>query len=399
MVSKIIFGSKGVMQTMEFNRKYIVKVLKFLGHREVGGVTEVRIIPKDRYISINNRKVYVGRIISGYYDNYEKLARDIEPYNGNANIYVTLNPCKPELLSRSVNMLRVNPKVTTGDDDILCDMWFPIDIDPVRPSGISSTENELGLALSKRDEVADYLSKWATTVKGMSGNGGHGLIKLTGYPNNTETRQIKERLTRFLSARFSDWQRDSNGNFILDKRRRKILSNNGVCVDNTVFNMSRLWKLYGTMACKGNNIPDRPHRRSYLAMQDVIPVDLYAKIDEIIPVIYRNKAQKSAFHSKSITMPNSKSANGFPVLDVISYLNAWGGEWRIKRKGSITWYQFRICPLHKDYDSDRWECGICQFSDGKMGAKCMHDSSFSWSDFKAVLGDPREFYLSQNIKS
>jgi hypothetical protein len=33
-----------------------------------------------------------------------------------------------------------------------------------------------------------------------------------------------------------------------------------------------------------------------------------------------------------------------------------------------------------------------------MGAKCMHDSSYNWQDFKAVLGDPREFYLSQNIR-
>ena len=97
---------------MNFDRKYIVKVLEFLGHREAGGVTEVRIIPKFQYIFINKRKVYVGRIISGYYDNYEKLARDIEPYDGKANIYVTLNPCKLELLSRSTDMLRVNPKIT-----------------------------------------------------------------------------------------------------------------------------------------------------------------------------------------------------------------------------------------------------------------------------------------------
>ena len=207
-------------------------------------------------------------------------------------------------------------------------------------------------------------------------------------------------LTRFLSEKFSDWKIDSKGRFILDERGRKILNPNGVSVDNTVSNMSRLWKLYGTMACKGDYTPERPYRRSYLEMQDVTPVDLYAKIEEIIPGDYisKTKSQNSVSHRNSITMPNDKSANGFPVLDVISYLNAWGGEWRIKKKGTITWYQFRICPLHKDYDSDRWECGICQFPDGKMGAKCMHDSSFSWQDFKEVLGDPREFYFSQNIR-
>jgi hypothetical protein len=396
MVSKMIYSSEGVMQTMDFDKKYIVKVLEFIGHREAGGVTEVRIIPKSRYIFINKRKVYVGRIISGYYVNYEKLARDIEPYDGKANIYVTLNPCKPELLSRLTDMLRVNPKVTTGDDDILCDMWFPIDIDPVRPADTSSTDDELGLALSKRDEVADYLSKWTIAVKGMSGNGCHGLIRLTGYPNNQETRQAKELLTRFLSERFSDWKKDSKGRFILDERGRKILNTHGVSIDNTVSNMSRLWKLYGTIACKGNNTPDRPHRRSYLAMQDVTPVDLYSKIEEIIPRDYIKKAksQNSLSYRNSITIPNGKSPNGFRVLDVPAYLSAWGGEWRIKKKGTVTWYQFKICPLHQDHDGDKWECGICQFPDGKMGAKCMHEPSYNWQDFKSVLGDPREFCQS-----
>jgi hypothetical protein len=83
------------------------------------------------------------------------------------------------------------------------------------------------------------------------------------------------------------------------------------------------------------------------------------------------------------------------MLDVASYLDDWGGEWRIKEKGEVTWYQFRICPVHRDYDGDEWECGICQFESGKLGAKCMHDS-YAWQDFKASLGDPRKFYVSDD---
>ena len=36
--------------------------------------------------------------------------------------------------------------------------------------------------------------------------------------------------------------------------------NSAVKIDQTVFNASRITKAYGTMACKGNNIPERPHR-------------------------------------------------------------------------------------------------------------------------------------------
>jgi len=143
---------------MDFDKKYIIKVLEFLGHLEAGGVIEVRIIPKTRYMEINGKQTYVGRIISGYYNSYEKLVKDIKPFDGKANIYITLNPCKPGLLARSANRVKVNPKITTGDNDILCDMWFPIDIDPIRPADTSSTEGELRIALLKRDEIAEYLS-------------------------------------------------------------------------------------------------------------------------------------------------------------------------------------------------------------------------------------------------
>jgi hypothetical protein len=308
---------------------------------------------------------YVGKVVSGYYDNYDKIARDIRPFDGKANIYVTLNPCKPDLLARAANRLRYSAQVTTGDADILYDMWFPIDADPIRPAGISSTDAELQLALQKRDEVADFLSPWAQVVKGMSGNGGHGLIRLPGYPNTTETRRAKERLTRFLSEQFSDEK---------------------VSVDNTVFNMARIWKAYGTMACKGDSIESRPYRRSYLELKLVKPCDLYAHIDDIIPSDYGN-------HRDVVSDPDGD----YPLLDVIAYLNAWGGKWRMRVKDGVRWYQFMICPIHTDYDGHQWECGICQYPGGKMGAKCMHDPSYGWQKFKAVLGDPREFYSSPGV--
>jgi len=343
---------------MIFDKDYIARVLEFLGHREAGGVTEVRIFPKERYLGHR----YVGQVVSGYYNDYKKLARDIGVFDGKANIYVTLNPCRPELLARSANRLRFSARITTGDNGILADVWFPFDVDPIRPAGISSSDPELQLALLKRDEFAEFLSSWASVVKGMSGNGGHGLIRLSGYPNSEETRKAKERLTRFLSESFSDSR---------------------VSVDNTVFNMSRIWKLYGTLACKGDSIDTRPHRRSYLDMKPVEPCDLYSHLDEIIPQGY------ATYGDTGPGLPDD-----YPLLDVQSYLNSWGGNWRMRVKDDVRWYQFRICPLHRDYDGHEWECGICQFPSGKLGAKCMHDPAYGWQEFKAVLGDPREFYGS-----
>jgi len=350
----------------KYDPNYIIQVCKLLGHREAGGVTEVRIFPHDRYLVINNKRSYVGKVVSGYYDDYEKLALDVEPFDGRGNIYITISPCKPELLARSANRLQFSAQQTTGDDDILCDLWFPIDTDPIRPAGISSTDDEVRKSIERIDEVARFLSRWGVqTIKGMSGNGGHGLIKLIGYPNTQETHKAKERLMHYLSETFSD---------------------ETVSLDNTVFNMSRIWKLYGTLACKGDNVKDRPHRRSYLDIPDPLPdpVDLYAHLDEIVP-----PDQRKDFNDRG----GETSRDGeYPLLDVPAYLSAWGGEWRIKEKGALRWYQFRICPLHTDFDGDEWECGICQDADGKMGAKCMHDPEATWQDFKEVLGDPKPYY-------
>ncbi len=341
----------------------IVKFLRYLGHREAGGITELRIISSEPYLYINGRRQYMGNVVSGYYNEYEKAARDIKPFDGKANIYVTINPCIPDLLARAANRLQIGAKVTTSDDEILCDLFFPIDLDPRRPSGISSTDAELQLALAKLDEVAEFLSPWATVVKGMSGNGGHGLIRLPGYPNNEETRRAKERLTRFLSETFSDEK---------------------VSTDKNIYNLSRIWKLYGTVSVKGDSIPSRPHRRSHLEIVPVEPVDLYAHLDEIIPPEYGAEPSQE----------RDADTGDYPFLDVKAYLNAWGGEWRVKQRGTVTWFQLRECPIHTDNDGHEWECGICQYPNGAMGAKCMHDPSYSWQDFKKVLGDPREFYTS-----
>ena len=355
----------------KFDPEYIKKVIEFLGHKETGGITEVRIFPKDRYLSINGRREYVGKTVSGYYDDYAKLAKDIQPFDGKASIYVPVNPVKPELLARYNNRLEYNAIHTTSDDDILADLWFPYDTDPIRPADISSTDDELKAALEKRDEVAGFLSEWAETIKGVSGNGGHGLIRLVGYPNNQETRRAKEKLTHYLSEKFS---------------------NEAVSIDDTVFNMSRIWKLYGVMSVKGDNVPDRPHRRSYLDIPEVLPepVDLYAKLDEIIPPDWMPKNAKATIQLKRKT--TTQNNGDYPKLDVPAYLNAWGGAWRTKEKDGTTWYQFEDCPVHSDTDGDKWECGICQYSNGQMGAKCMHESSYTWQDFKVVLGDPKPFY-------
>ena len=66
--------------------------------------------------------------------------------------YVTINPVRLDLLARADNRL-ARARHTTRDADILCLRWLYLDIDPLRPAEISSTEAELAAAIQRRDAI------------------------------------------------------------------------------------------------------------------------------------------------------------------------------------------------------------------------------------------------------
>ena len=82
---------------------------------------------------------------SGYFSDFDALVRSVEPLDADGSvhgIYVTLNEVNPALLSRRANRIKMRlgkKDSTTSDADILRRRWLPIDIDPLRPSGVSST--------------------------------------------------------------------------------------------------------------------------------------------------------------------------------------------------------------------------------------------------------------------
>ena len=89
--------------------------------------------------------------VSGYFDaeHREDLIRDVLAIGEATGVYFVLNPVKPALLARAANRLRKlvgKDTATTGDADSLSRRWILIDLDPVRPSGISATAAEKALA-------------------------------------------------------------------------------------------------------------------------------------------------------------------------------------------------------------------------------------------------------------
>jgi hypothetical protein len=194
-----------------------------------------------RLLHIRLREVRFPLTMSGYFNDHGALAENARKYNTYAQgLYVTLNPINPALLARAANRLRVVGKddPLTSDRDILVRRWLPIDLDPVRPAGISSTEEEHGSALERALQIRDALHKegWPAPIVGDSGNGGHLLYNID-LPSNDEG--LVKQCLQALARRFDD---------------------DIVKIDQSVFNPSRIWKLYGTITRKGDPLAERPHR-------------------------------------------------------------------------------------------------------------------------------------------
>lgn len=200
-----------------------------------------------------------NRLDAGYFDDAAKVAVAVLAYDGRSTgIYFTVNPVQSELLARGNNRIIAYAKDTTHDREVVKRTWFLIDFDPVRPSGISSSDAEHQASLDRASEVRDRLRDegWADPIVADSGNGTH-LIYLIDLPNDEKSKSLVKSCLRALHAEYGTEQ---------------------VAVDTSVFNAGQLTKVYGTMACKGDNTAQRPHRRSQILEEpeelEVVPSEL-----------------------------------------------------------------------------------------------------------------------------
>jgi hypothetical protein len=180
--------------------------------------------------------------LAGYFDDPAELIRAAAGLSGKApGVYITLNPVNPDLLARSRNQM-TRAQRATNDADILKRWWFFIDFDPKRAANVSATEEEHQAAISMARHCLDFLKStgWPEGIIADSGNGAHLLFRID-LPNTKQSTDLLRRVLEAIAARFND---------------------EAVEVDQKTFNASRICKLYGTLAAKGNSTPGRPHRIS-----------------------------------------------------------------------------------------------------------------------------------------
>jgi hypothetical protein len=193
-------------------------------------------------------------VTTGFFDDLDQLARAAAARSGKDDgVYVTLNPVNPALLARAKKneVRRAGGGDTTSDRDVAKRRSILVDVDPVRPTGISSSNEEHEAALRLAQTICDDLTRegWPAPIFADSGNGAH-LIFAVDMP--VDDGGLVERVLKTLSRKYSTAT---------------------LKVDEKVFNPARISKIYGTLTRKGIDTPDRPHRfAKILAAPDVMTV-------------------------------------------------------------------------------------------------------------------------------
>jgi hypothetical protein len=158
-------------------------------------------------------------------------------------VYLVPNPLKQDILARRCNRVDwAGEDELAKDKDVAWRHWLLVDADPVRDSKVSATDAEKSFARETILRVRDHLTAigWPPAILADSGNGFHLLYRIDQRPDDAGT--VRRCLTG-LARRF-------------DTDRVKI--------DQAVHNPARLLKLPGTIARKGDDTSDRPHRRAKL---------------------------------------------------------------------------------------------------------------------------------------
>lgn len=299
-------------------------------------------------------------VVSGYFKaDSPAIAKELAKYP-NRTFYQTMNRVKSACYSRGQHeRLIERPKETTSDNDIAGYQWILIDADPVRPSGISASKDEkeaarrvAGMAMKKLMGMG-----FSEPVVADSGNGYHLLFKVHA---STDDRQV---LADFLA--------------VLDM----WFSTDSVKIDTAVYNPARITKLYGTVARKGANTPDRPHRPSRIIRKP-------DHIEETSMALVRNVA---AERKQTVAAAENPRQRGTASFDLERFLSDRGVQ--VMNKVAIssgTKYPLAECPF--DHSHKNGDAAVFAYSDGSYGFHCFHNScaGYHWHEFREKL-DPSAY--------
>lgn len=295
---------------------------------------------------------------SGYFTDVNTVIRELGKIDlRGRNVYFTLNNLKPGVFDRAQQNRFMQKVNTTSDSDIDGYKWLFIDLDPKRPSGISSSNDELKKAAEMAAQIKQYLKGlgFEDPVEAISGNGYHLLYPIR-LANNEENRNLIKSCLETLDA---------------------IFSNDDVDVDRTNFNPSRICKMYGTLAQKGSNTKERPHRFAKIVTDKIDNKPTQKMFIEKLAAENPSRqlpVEKSRYYHKAANRP----------FDLVTWMDKYGLTYRKRETDRSTIYSLDHCPFDKSHTNG--DSKIFQFPNGAIAFKCHHNSCSgkTWQDVRKL---------------
>jgi len=334
------------MNNMDIDIESVKKSIEIL--KPNNALYEIRIL-----LGSGKRK----QTISGYFKGTDGLEEAFKKVDlRRANVFYTLNEINEGCYSREQHERFVQIDDTTSDSDIVAYRWFLVDIDPKRNSGISSTNEELEAAKTSAARVKEYLANmgFKKPIEALSGNGCH-LLYSIDMVNNSDNEQLIKQCLYALDMTFSNDQVD---------------------IDKSVFNPSRVSKLYGSIARKGADTKERPHRLSQIL-----------KVPEKI-----RATERAALEKLAATLPQEepKSANQkirkneFNVQDWLSSHRVGVARVNTTSDGAVK-YVLEECPFNSSHKAP--DSMVIVQPSGAVGFRCLHNSCMghTWQDLRLMF--------------
>jgi hypothetical protein len=161
----------------------------------------------------------------------------------------------------------------------------------------------------------------------------------------------------------------------MNESKDQYYSDDVVSVDLTTFNAARIWKVYGTLACKGDTLPDRPHRLARLfdvpSVVDVVTLAQLKALAALVPEPPKAPSRSGSPQYGAFNLPQWIAAHGLPVVSQ----GTWGS-------GGTRWI-LNPCPWNDMHTNKA--AFIVQLPNGAIAAGCHHHGCVG-NDWHALRG-------------
>ena len=297
------------------------------------------------------RLLRANGVAVGYFTDWEGALRaiDSEPTQYRA-AYFSLNPIKLPV-GISLNPVSLNPaRGAASASDIERRVWLLVDLDPPRPTGTNATETEKLGAREQAERVREWLRSqgWPEPMLCDSGNGWHLLYRIE-LPNDEQSTALLKRLLARLHQLFP-------------------------MVDAGNFDPSRISKLYGTWARKGEHSEERPWRKSAIVEEGNGVAVTEQQIRALVPLVSASTKVRS---------------DDVKLTHLLGFLEYHGVAMRSEPREVSGGWQIEVeCPWSDEHSGEARRDSVVSFIAGLgNGFRCFHSHCVDrhWRELRAEM--------------